>query len=72
MTEVSGTIEVCAHNVSYSYDIGNRRETPELREALKEEAESRSRELINTGCVSGELNCLWRGEAEIRGWWQIE
>jgi len=71
-TEVEGKISVCAHNVNYSYEVHDIAVTKELEEALREEAEERSNSMINEGYISGELNCVWKGETEIRGWWQIE
>lgn len=69
-----GEVSVCAHRVSFWYDIGERELTDELRERLGEEAESRAKECIIEGCISGELNCLYDDgseDAEIRGWWDI-
>ena len=68
----SGTVEVCCHEVSFWYDVGSRRLTDEFKEALEFEACGRAKDLICEGFFAGELNCLWRGEAEIRGWWEIK
>lgn len=71
-TEVEGTISVCAHNVTYSYEVEYLIVTPEMEQRLREEAESRAQVMIIEGYHSGELNCVWECEHEIRGWWQIE
>lgn len=71
-----GFIEVCAHSVSFYYDLDEREITDDLQEALTEEAENRATKCIVEGYRSGELNCLYvdsdgNGD-EICGWWQIE
>jgi recombinational DNA repair protein RecT len=72
MTEISGTVEVCCHRVVYTYDIGRLKFTDELKESLENAAEERAQEMIIDGCGSGELNTVWNGEREIRGWWNID
>lgn len=72
-----GEVSVCAHRVSYSYRIGKRELTDQLRELLEEHAEERAKACIIEGYVEGELNCWVQGEEdedgeEVRGWWQIE
>ncbi len=66
------TVEVCAHRVAIRYWDFDAELTDELEEALTEEGERRAQELIIDGYHSGELNCVYRGEEEIRGWWEIE
>lgn len=66
-----GSAEVLLHTVAFSYWGFEHELTPELEEALREEAESRAKHCINEGYHSGELNCLY-GEEEIRGWWEIK
>lgn len=66
-----GTVEVCAHTVSFSYWNSPVDITRDVEEILEEEAESRAKEMINQGCRQGELNCLVNDD-EIRGWWRIE
>ena len=72
MSEINGNINVCCHNVFYTYDIGRLKNTEELREQLAEVAEERAKECISNGYREGELNCVWKGEQEIRGWWKID
>jgi hypothetical protein len=72
MVEVTGTVDVCCHRVHYRCDIGRMKLTDELKETLEREAEERAKDQINEDCGSGELNCLWKGEREIRGWWGID
>jgi len=69
---IEGKSSICAHTVSWSYEVHDLEETEELRNRLEEEAESRAKEMIIIGNNCGELNCLWMGEVEIRGWWQID
>ena len=74
---IEGEISVCAHNVSYWYNLeeGDPEETAEMREVLEEHAEERTREMIVQGYTSGELNCLYvieQEDWEIRGGWKIE
>jgi len=78
-----GEIEVCAHRVAYWYEVpaellvdgempeGASERESSLAEVLEEEVESRAKTCIVEGYHSGELNCLWNGEIEIRGWWNI-
>lgn len=68
---VRGTVTVCGHTVEYWYDVEDIKLSDELVESLKEEAESRAKAMINEGYNQGELNCLWQGEEEIRGWWVV-
>lgn len=63
--------EVCCHRILFWYDLITLKQTDELKERLTEEAESRAKACIVDGCRSGELNCLWEGETEVRGWWEI-
>jgi len=69
--EHEGTIEICAHRVSYSYWSSPVEITDEVASLLEEEAESRSKALITEGYRAGELNCLVN-DHEVRGWWEIE
>jgi hypothetical protein len=73
---VSGTVSVCAHRVTFWYDIGGYPLTAELDEALTQKAEQRAKTCIIDGYVSGELNCYYvfdsDHDAEIRGMWEIE
>ena len=58
--------------IDYWYDVNDRLlpMTDELRAALGEEANRRAQEMMAQGCVAGELNCLWKLDHEIRGWWK--
>lgn len=71
-TTIEGKVSVCAHNVIYSYEVEGIEITLGLQGALQREAEERAKTMINEGYVSGELNCIWQGEHEVRGWWQID
>jgi len=71
MVKIEKIIEVCCHQVKYWYDIGRMKQTDELLEALESGAEERAKECIIEGIVSGELNTVWNGDREIRGWWKI-
>ena len=72
----SGTVEVCAHRVSFWYDLEGHRLSSRLEIALTDAAEARAKECIIEGCVAGELNCYYvfnnKKDAEIRGWWEIK
>jgi hypothetical protein len=73
-----GVVDVCCHRVQYWYDIGRFKLNDDDLEYLKEEAETRAKEMINIGCASGDLCCLLteigsrRQEREFHGWWNIE
>jgi hypothetical protein len=67
---VEGEVSVCAHRVSYRYEVGVRDVDEVMKETLEEEAESRAKHCITDGCVEGELNCVYNDE-EVRGWWEI-
>ena len=72
---VEGESSICAHNVKWSYDVGELERTVDLIERLEEEAENRAKEMINQGYFSGELNCVVyinNRDIEVRGWWEIE
>lgn len=82
---VRGTVEVCAHNVTYRY-WWRAKSGPKISAALKatllEHAEERAKTCIINGYHSGELNCYWHvgtgsadprfKEWELRGWWEIQ
>lgn len=76
--EYEGTIEVCAHRVTFRYWDFELELTDELKHVLEQEAEDRAKHSINEGYHSGELNCLYGdhehdGESsEIGGWWEIK
>lgn len=71
-TQYEGKVEVCAHTVEFWYELDDLELSDELENCLAEEAEEHAKALIVEGYRSGELNCLWGGEREIRGWWEIQ
>lgn len=77
-TYFEGCVNVCCHEVSFWYDLGDLELTDELRDALTEEAEKRATFCIVDGCSSGDLNCLYMDhendgqDYEVLGWWKIE
>ena len=76
--QIKGTVEVCCHRVKYNYEVEQNHiltaeaESIDLKEGLEAEAETRAKDMINDGYVSGELNYVLNGEEEIRGWWSID
>lgn len=73
----SGELHVCAHRVTYYYDVeSNDPLDPETNEALEEEAERRARECIAYDYVSWELHCLYvfsdGSDKLFSGWGEIE
>lgn len=69
----TGTVAVCCHRVSFCYnDVIGDRLPKDLRDQLTEEAEERARFQITEGYCCGELNCLYKGDHEIRGTWEIK
>jgi hypothetical protein len=65
-------VEVCAHRIGYWFEGESTLTDMELRNRLlEEEAESRSKECLNEGYVSGELN-IETDSISARGWWNIE
>lgn len=71
-TQYEGKVQVCAHTVEFWYELDDLNLSDELESCLTEAAEERAQSCIIEGYLSGELNCLWRGEREIRGWWNIQ
>ena len=75
--EFIGTVHVCAHRVTFWYDLEELSLSDELRDQLTTEAEDRAKYSISEGYVSGELNCLYIDhendkDYEVRGGWEIE
>lgn len=69
----SGKLRVCAHTISFWYDISQLGEpSPNSKHALEQEAARRSKEMITDDYVAGELNCVVNNDKEIRGWWFID
>ena len=69
---ISGSITTEGTEVDYWFDIGRMLRSESLLEALREEAEKRTKECIIQGYIQGELNCLWHNDTEIRGWWELK
>jgi len=70
-TTIEGVASICAHRITWNYEVEDLQVTPAMQKALENEAEERAKTMIIEGFTSGELNCVWN-EHEIRGWWQIE
>ncbi len=66
-----GNTEVLLHRILFDYWDFGAELTDELKASLTEAAEERAKYGISEGWHGGELNYIYRGEEEIRGWWQI-
>lgn len=70
-----GVIQVCLHDVSFSFDIGRCTLTRRLQELLEEEAEERAKACICEEVWSGDLCVNYLAgngrEVEMFGWWSI-
>jgi len=70
MKEYKGTVTANAHRIAFNFWADN--DFPEeFCERLKNEAESRAKEMTAEDYSSGELN-YEDGQYYIRGWWEIE
>ena len=74
---LEGVVEACAHRVEYRYFCGDMPpitwlQDEEFQTFLEDEAEQRIRDCIGQDYVSGELNTMYQGQLEIRGWWEIK
>ena len=65
-----GTVNVCAHRVSYWYQ-GDKPLSPQIIERLESEAEERAKSQIIEGYVQGELH-YETDEVSYTGWWRID
>ena len=67
-----GIVEVCAHRVSFFYQLPVEVElSDDVKTNLTEEAESRVKACIIEGYVQGELN-YESEQLSCTGWWKIE
>jgi hypothetical protein len=66
---VEGSLDVGDNVVEWQYDIGKHKKTYDIETQLEEAAKERATEMIAQGYTSGELNTVWKGKCELRGWW---
>lgn len=73
--KINGKSAVLFHKILWYFNVGDANQTQELYDKLKEEAESKCRQDIISGCMSGELcfsGLVKDQEVEYFGWWMFE